>query len=201
MQLRRQRQRTLSCVYSPTRLVLLVLCLAILIHYLDQASIVLISKPAIPDFIYSGLQELIVSMSTPTSVFNMSHATSHTDTTIYPPPADFVSPEEPETKKRKLSDNGVNGAASVAHTAGNVLGNARFTNSMHANKHLAQVYAALKKECEELVESIVCLVMISTCSHAEVLHRTKSSYGSICLCRSECLPQPFRLASDSLAQD
>ncbi|KAF7798536.1 hypothetical protein EIP86_009757 [Pleurotus ostreatoroseus] len=120
----------------------------------NKASIVLISKPAIPDFIYSGLQELIISMSTPTSVFNMSHATSHTDTTIYPPPADFVSPEEPETKKRKLSDNGVNGAASVAHTAGNVLGNARFTNSMHANKHLAQVYAALKKECEELVESI-----------------------------------------------
>ena len=140
-------------------------------------------------------------MSSPTSVFNMSHAKSHTDATIYPPPADFVSPEEPETKKRKLGDNGVNGSSSAAHTAGNVLGNARFTNSMHANKHLAQVYAALKKECEELVESIVCLYLVSPCSHAEVLHRTKSSYGSIYPCRSKCLPQPFRFASDSLMQN
>ncbi|KAJ3531080.1 hypothetical protein NM688_g7625 [Phlebia brevispora] len=102
----------------------------------------------------SQLQELIISMSSSDSVFNMSNATSHTDTTIYPPPADFVSSDEPDTKKRKLSDGGVNGTASVAHTAANVTGTARFTNSMHANKHLTLVFAALKKECEELVESI-----------------------------------------------
>lgn len=90
----------------------------------------------------------------------MSHATSHTDTTVHPPPTDFLSSEEPDTKKRKLSDNGVNGTSSVAHTAANPLGNARYTNSMHSNKHLPQVFAAVKNECQQLVDSIVRLNVI-----------------------------------------
>lgn len=92
-------------------------------------------------------------MSNPTSPFNMSNATKHTDTTIYPPPIES-STDEPDTKKRKLADGGVNGSV-IAHTADNVTDGARFTNSMHANKHLEQVYAVLKKECEELADSIV----------------------------------------------
>lgn len=96
-------------------------------------------------------------MANPASPLNMSHATSHTDSSIYPPPAEFLSSTEPETKKRKLTDGGVNGSAAAAHTADNVVGSARFTNSMHANAHLAQVFAILRKECEELADSIVSL--------------------------------------------
>ena len=94
-------------------------------------------------------------MANPSHPLHMSHATSHTDKAIYPPPADFVATAEPDTKKRKLTDGGQNGTAAVAHTADNVVGSARFTNSMHTNAHLNQVFAVLKKECEELADSIV----------------------------------------------
>ncbi|KAI0347943.1 proteasome activator pa28 REG alpha/beta subunit [Trametopsis cervina] len=97
-----------------------------------------------------SLQELIESSSSPSSPFHSSHALS-TDTTVYPPPAN-LSAEEPESKKRKLDDGAINGGHGLA--AGNTGSGARYLNATLANKHLATVHGIIKKECEELAESI-----------------------------------------------
>lgn len=93
-------------------------------------------------------------MSSSTSPFHMSNATVHTDTTVHPPSSDSFLTDEPDHKKRKLAD-GVNGVHHVAYSADTVHGGPRFTQSMHANKHVRQVHAILKKECEDLAEAIV----------------------------------------------
>lgn len=63
--------------------------------------------------------------------------------------------EEPDSKKRKLADGAVNGSVSQGLTKDNVNTGARYYNQMLSNKHLASVHAIVKKECEELAESIV----------------------------------------------
>jgi len=96
------------------------------------------------------LQELIVSASSPSSPFHFSNLV--TDVTVYPSPT--VS-DEPESKKRKLGDSAPNGrtshdSAGASHTDAG----ARFTNHIVANQHVQKVHDILKKECEELADSI-----------------------------------------------
>ncbi|KAA1468049.1 proteasome activator pa28, REG alpha/beta subunit [Dentipellis sp. KUC8613] len=89
------------------------------------------------------LQQLIESTSSPSSPFHISHAAT-TDTTIYPPPP---TSDEPDVKKRKLDLDG--------RAAGNGVNDtryARFPNLVLANKHLAPVDEAVKRECEQLAE-------------------------------------------------
>ncbi|OSX66945.1 hypothetical protein POSPLADRAFT_1042239 [Postia placenta MAD-698-R-SB12] len=98
------------------------------------------------------LQQLIDASSDPSSPFNISHATSATDVTVYPPPGRAPS-EEPDSKKRKRSaDDGVNGTSAAGLTSSNDAHHARFPNLILANKHLTTVHAAVKKECEQLAE-------------------------------------------------
>lgn len=94
---------------------------------------------------------MIVSTSSPSSPFHVSNLT--TDVTVYPSPA--AAGDEPESKKRKLVDGVPNGKAShdltsVSHTDEG----ARFTNQMIGNPHVQKVHNILKKECEELADSI-----------------------------------------------
>lgn len=90
----------------------------------------------------------------PSSPFHLSRASEFTDPTVYPPPID-VPMEEPESKKRKLDDGTVNGDATHSQLKGHVNEGARFCNHMVANTRLTAVYSIVKKECEELAESIV----------------------------------------------
>ncbi|KAI0697677.1 proteasome activator pa28 [Cytidiella melzeri] len=97
------------------------------------------------------LQQLIDSTASPSSPFHFSHM-SVTDTTVYPPPSGSLA-DEPESKKRKLDDGKTNRSHFLTST--NALGDgARYYNHMVANKHLATVHGIVKKECEELAESI-----------------------------------------------
>ncbi|CCL98076.1 uncharacterized protein FIBRA_00070 [Fibroporia radiculosa] len=97
------------------------------------------------------LQELIDSALSLSSPFNIAHAATATDVTVYPPPG--PPSEEPESKKRKLNAEGsVNGTASSGITSVNDTQHARLPNLMLANKHIETVYSILKKECEQLAD-------------------------------------------------
>jgi len=92
----------------------------------------------------SDLSELLETTLTPESPFHLSHASSSTDTTVYP---HTESPsDDPTTKKRKLNGDGDVEASIVNDTQF-----ARFASRVHANNHLAKVHGILKKECEQLV--------------------------------------------------
>ncbi|PSS29635.1 hypothetical protein PHLCEN_2v2783 [Hermanssonia centrifuga] len=93
------------------------------------------------------------STTSPSSPFHISHAASSTDPTVYPPPHVALS-SEPDTKKRKLADGAANGSHTNGLTSGNSTETARFSDRMLANPHLSQVFAILKKECEELADGI-----------------------------------------------
>lgn len=95
----------------------------------------------------SELHELINSTSSPSSPFHISNLT--TDSTVYPPPT--AASDEPESKKRKLTEASVNGKTESAH----VDVGARYTNQMLSNQHVLKVHSIVKKECEELADSIV----------------------------------------------
>lgn len=129
------------------------------------------------------LQDLIESTSSPSSPFHSSHA-STTDTTVYSPSLD-----EPESKKRKLEDGVANGSLGLATT--NAGSGARYLNRTVANKHLATVHGIIKKECEDLADSIVssvsrCLALITSIAGSSAIFvRIKSSYGSIYPCPSK----------------
>ena len=73
-----------------------------------------------------------------------------TDAKVYPPPPGATEDSEPESKKRKLNDGALNGKA---HDTG---AGARYTNHMLANQHVKDVHNIVKKECEDLADSIVC---------------------------------------------
>ena len=90
---------------------------------------------------------MIVSTSLPSSPFHISNLT--TDTTVYPP-ATGGTTDEPESKKRKLADGAPNGK-----TSHDTDPSARYTNQMLSNQHVIKVHDILKKECEELADSIV----------------------------------------------
>jgi hypothetical protein len=131
------------------------------------------------------LQELIDSTSSPSSPFHPSHA-SATDTTVY-----SFSTDEPESKKRKLEDGVSNG--SLSHAATNAGSGARYLNRTVSNKHLASVHGIIKKECEELADSIVSVVLqtlyfiMRIKGNSTVFGRTKLNYGSIYQCLSRFL--------------
>ncbi|GJE86187.1 proteasome activator pa28, REG alpha/beta subunit [Phanerochaete sordida] len=97
------------------------------------------------------LQELITSTSESSSPFHVSNLS--TDTTVYPSPA--TTSDEPESKKRKLTDGAHNGRTSYDGTgASHTHEGARFTNQMIANPHIQKVHNILKVECEELADCI-----------------------------------------------
>lgn len=73
---------------------------------------------------------------------------------MHPPPAD-VPAEEPEPKKRKLDEGAINGSVTQCLVGSHINDGARFSNHMTANKHLAAVHSIVKKECEQLADSIV----------------------------------------------
>lgn len=80
----------------------------------------------------------------------MSHAAISTDPTIYPPPDTTHLSDEPDTKKRKLSDGGIGPSF-----GGNDVQNARFPNLVTRNKHLDEVHQIVKGECEQLADHCV----------------------------------------------
>ncbi|EJD03669.1 proteasome activator pa28, REG alpha/beta subunit [Fomitiporia mediterranea MF3/22] len=86
------------------------------------------------------LQEQIDSSSDPSSIFHLSHAATSTDATVYPGPS---REQRPDSKKRKVADGASQNTVSTTE-------NARYAESVHANKHIEKVHAHLKKECEEL---------------------------------------------------
>ncbi|KAI0053455.1 proteasome activator pa28 REG alpha/beta subunit [Auriscalpium vulgare] len=89
-------------------------------------------------------KDLISSTSSPSSPFHISHASTASDATVYPPPK-FDSTEEPDTKKRKRGlDATANGASDTQH--------ARYPNLVISNKALLPVQDTLKRECEHLVD-------------------------------------------------
>ena len=99
----------------------------------------------------SQLQQLIDTTSSPSSPFHLSHASSSTDATVYPPPGSSDASQEPDAKKRKRAtdDKGV----AVSHA--DDTHHARFPNLMLSNKHLVQVHSKVKEECEHLAELCV----------------------------------------------
>lgn len=81
----------------------------------------------------------------------MSHAATFTDATIYPPPENPSTSDEPDTKKRKLVD----GTVGVSPSSINDTQYARFPNQVVSNKHVDEVHQKVKGECEELAEHCV----------------------------------------------
>lgn len=114
------------------------------------------------------LQQLIDSTANPSSPFHISHASSSTDVTVYPPPSSALS-EEPESKKRRLNEGSANGASATGHNSANSVQQARFANLVLANKHIDKVHAEVKKECEQLAELCVS-IDICTCDALHVMH-------------------------------
>ncbi|THH18559.1 hypothetical protein EW146_g2461 [Bondarzewia mesenterica] len=94
------------------------------------------------------LQQLIDSTSSTSSPFHLSHASATTDPIVYPPPESPSVSDEPDTKKRKRSvdDSGINGHV-VSDTQ-----YARSPNVVLSNKHITEVHATMKEECEQLAE-------------------------------------------------
>ncbi|KAG7452410.1 proteasome activator pa28, REG alpha/beta subunit [Guyanagaster necrorhizus] len=91
------------------------------------------------------LQEMIQSFDSSSSPFHSSHASTTTDAMVYPPPDGQFS-EDPPTKKRRM--------AHAIDSDGMVLQNARFTNSVVANRHISGLHAIVKQECEQLSSTV-----------------------------------------------
>lgn len=109
------------------------------------------SLRALRPYHLSQLQQLIDSTSSTSSPFHLSHASSSTDATVYPTPGSVDSSQEPDAKKRKRATDDKGVAVSNA----NDTHHARFPNLMLSNKHLVQVHAKVKEECEHLAELCV----------------------------------------------
>jgi proteasome activator subunit 3 (PA28 gamma) len=92
-------------------------------------------------------------MSSPTSPFHISHATSHTDTTVYPPPNASDSAQY-TTKKRKREGDSQN-ALPNGTGIDNDTSHAVYPNLIMANKHHMQLLEIVKKEAQQLAEYIV----------------------------------------------
>lgn len=97
-------------------------------------------------FYFRELQDVLQSTSLPGSPYHPDVTSTTTDATVYPAPASQANGEQPQSKKRKMDDDS---AASGAVT--NDTQYARLPNLVHANKHLVDLHATLKRECEELV--------------------------------------------------
>lgn len=95
----------------------------------------------------SDLQALIDESSDPSSPFNVVHASSSTDTTVYPTTSTSEQPKE--TKKRKAIDG-------VALPTSKSTENAQYDGTMYSNKHIDKMHEIIKKEAEELAQLCVC---------------------------------------------
>lgn len=95
----------------------------------------------------SELQKLITDTASPSSIFHLSHAALSTDATIYPAPSEGT---ESSGKKRKLSSQDTANGTVASDTQF-----ARYPSVFHTNKHLAQVHAEVKKQCDELAQNCV----------------------------------------------
>lgn len=181
------KQKKYSSKYFRTRYVefTLIDCIVFLTIYMstDSVNAPCNTSSSVTHFLCSELQALIESASSPSSPFHSSHASSSTDPTVYPPPTSEA--DGPDSKKRKLTDGVANGATHNLTTS-NVTEGARYVNRVTANKHITQVHEIVKKQCEELADSIV-RHLTTTYSSASFMRRvrTKSSSGSICRCLSE----------------
>ncbi|KAJ7651716.1 proteasome activator pa28 REG alpha/beta subunit [Mycena polygramma] len=92
------------------------------------------------------LQDVLQSTSLPSSPYHPDLTSTTTDATVYPAPASQANGEQPQSKKRKMDDDSVAAGAVTNDTQ-----YARLPNVVHANKHLVELHATLKRECEELV--------------------------------------------------
>lgn len=101
--------------------------------------------PAPTNSAYSELTALIDSTNSPDSPFHISQAT--TDAKVYP----FPNTTEPNgPSKRKRTEDG-----HISSPPTNDIGNARYSELVHANKHLLKLSETTKAECAQLSDSCV----------------------------------------------
>ncbi|KAJ7193379.1 proteasome activator pa28 REG alpha/beta subunit [Mycena pura] len=94
------------------------------------------------------LQELIQSTNNPSSPYHREHGANLTDPTVYPAPASTpANGDQLQMKKRKIDD----GSPAPTDLTANDTQYARLPSLVLANKHMVNLHAALKRECEELV--------------------------------------------------
>lgn len=105
------------------------------------------------------LQGILNSVNSPSSIYNISHATTSTDPTVYPEPS---GQDELEKKKRKRLDTDGN---DVEFTRPQSTQYARLPNLIHANKHIVEVHKSIKKECEDMV-----MLVVSLCRSVRIYH-------------------------------
>ncbi|KAH8119904.1 proteasome activator pa28, REG alpha/beta subunit [Phellopilus nigrolimitatus] len=86
---------------------------------------------------------LIDSSSDTSSPFNLAHASTSTDTTVYPDPS---KGQRQDSKKRKVADGDAKASAKTTE-------NAHYAELIHANKHIIKVHERIKNECEELART------------------------------------------------
>ncbi|KAH7930507.1 proteasome activator pa28, REG alpha/beta subunit [Leucogyrophana mollusca] len=90
------------------------------------------------------LSALIDSTIQPDSPYHISHASSFTDATVYPPPSS-TGADEPDKKRKRGTDRSV----SLPHSSDN----ARYPNHMLANQHIIKLHDTVKRECSQLADS------------------------------------------------
>jgi proteasome activator subunit 3 (PA28 gamma) len=87
-----------------------------------------------------------------------------TDASVYPPPAaDSVVTGDLQPKKRRLTADGDSEIGVITPTAGlNDIKQARYPNLFLANAHMATVHEIVKRECEDLADLCVCILLTAT---------------------------------------
>ena len=106
---------------------------------------------------FRKLQELIDETSNPSSPFHLSHASTTTDATVYPPPAaESAALGDLQPKKRRLTADGDSETGAITPTtSANDAKQARYPNLFLANTHIATVHEVVKRECEDLADLCV----------------------------------------------
>ncbi|KAJ7161344.1 proteasome activator pa28 REG alpha/beta subunit [Mycena crocata] len=94
-----------------------------------------------------ALQELIQSTSDPISPYHRDQTAATTDANVYPAPESSESAgDRPQLKKRKTNDGSL--------PAGDLINDtqyARLPSLVNSNKHMGDLHATMKRECEELI--------------------------------------------------
>ncbi|TFK30850.1 proteasome activator pa28 REG alpha beta subunit [Coprinopsis marcescibilis] len=94
------------------------------------------------------LSDLVDAFDSPASPFHSSNALRQTDTTVYPPPAQYF--EGFQGKKRKLDDAELN-----AELQKHVSEHPKYPELVKANEHLTtKIHPIIKKESEELAQLV-----------------------------------------------
>lgn len=89
------------------------------------------------------LTTLIESTKTPDSPFNIAHASTVTDTRVYPAPSNSTDSNGP-AKRRRTEDS------SALPLANGDNAGARYPDLVHANKHVMKLFETTKSECTHL---------------------------------------------------